>query len=55
MISIDDILSLVQEYNIIMGYLHLYIKHSEYLKVQFVRRSVLFDRLAFLLCSESRN
>lgn len=54
MISIDDILSLVQKYNIIVGCLHCYIKHSEYLKVQFIR-SVLFDRLAFLLCSESRN
>lgn len=38
-----------------MGCLHCYVKHSEYLKVHFVRKNVLFDRLPFLLCGESRN
>lgn len=53
MIFIDEILSLVQEYNIIMECLHCYIRHYEYLKVWFIRESVLFDRLAFLICNES--
>lgn len=52
MIIIDMILSSVQGYSI-MGCLYCYIKHPEYLRAWFTRKSVLFDRLALIIRGES--